>query len=548
MTRVLEHVRRGVGQRVGVGLREARRDVGIARAPDDERGAGDPAQLLARAGEGVLRCASIEAQDGALRALVEALGDHARTRLQIRGEHPERACRRRAHEQLAEAAPAPDPRDAVPAVARQQWDGVDDHEPLDPFRRAHREQQADRAPVVDDHAHALQPAGVRERLDEAPEPLHRVVEITSLAAAPEPGKVRGQAAGPLQELEPVVPIRRNAVEIQDRSPRSLSPEDLGIADEVGVLADLGHAAPEDSVAGMRTLCLGEALVDLVCEHAVDSPPQADAFVPRFGGDVANAAVTAARRGADIALAGGAGDDAWGTWLRDRLAAEGVALDWFGLLAGVQTPIAFVTVDGHGEPTFVFYGDVVAPAVRAVGARLPEAVTSSDALFLTSNTLLGEQERMLALTARRQAIDEGKPVVLDANLRPARWASADAAVATVQGCVPSAALLKCNRAEAQVLTGRDDPAAAAEVLLELGARSVVVTLGADGALLRGAGGARDVPGVPAAPVDTTGAGDSISGVLLARLTAGGFDPAVLPDALAEAGGGAARVTEQFGAIA
>jgi fructokinase len=299
---------------------------------------------------------------------------------------------------------------------------------------------------------------------------------------------------------------------------------------------------------MRTLCLGEALVDLVCEHAVDSPAQADAFAPRFGGDVANAAVTAARCGADIALAGGAGDDAWGTWLRDRLAAEGVGLDWFGLLAGVQTPIAFVTVDHHGEPTFAFYGDVVAPAVRAVGSRLPEAVAASDALFLTSNTLLGEQERMLALTARRQAIDEGKPVVLDANLRPGRWASADAAVATVHGCMPGAALLKCNRAEAQVLTGRDDPAAAADALLGLGARSVVVTLGADGALLRGAGGARDVPGVPAAPVDTTGAGDAITGVLLARLTDAEFDPAVLPDALAEAVQAAARVTEQFGAIA
>ena len=118
---------------------------------------------------------------------------------------------------------------------------------------------------------------------------------------------------------------------------------------------------------------------------------------------------------------------------------------------------------------------------------------------------------------------------------------------MQGCVPGAALLKCNRSEAHVLTGRDDPAAAADALLELGARSVVVTLGPDGALLRGAAGDVDVPGVPAAPVDTTGAGDAITGVLLARLTAADFDPAILPGALAEAVQAAARVTEQFGAI-
>jgi fructokinase len=122
------------------------------------------------------------------------------------------------------------------------------------------------------------------------------------------------------------------------------------------------------------------------------------------------------------------------------------------------------------------------------------------------------------------------------------------VAVVQGCVPRAALLKCNRAEARLLTGREDPAAAAEALLDLGAQSVVVTLGADGALLRGAGGTLDVRGVPAKPVDATGAGDAVTGVLLARLTASGFDPAVLADALPDAVASAARVTERFGAIA
>jgi sugar/nucleoside kinase (ribokinase family) len=296
------------------------------------------------------------------------------------------------------------------------------------------------------------------------------------------------------------------------------------------------------LALVRTLCFGEVLVDLVCEHPVDSPSAADAFAPRFGGDVANAAVTAARLGADVALAGAAGNDAWGAWLRDRLAAEGVALEWFALLDGVSTPIAFVTVDSGGEPTFVFYGSSVAPA-----ARLADALEACDGLFFTSNSLLDEQERMLALTARRQALDERKPVIVDANLRPARWDATEAAVATVHGCIPGAALLKCNRAEARLLTGEQDPPRAAEALLGLGAESVVITLGPDGALLRGAGGTLDVQGLQASPVDTTGAGDAVSGVLLARLTAGAFDPGVLTDALPEAVAAAARVTEQFGAI-
>jgi sugar/nucleoside kinase (ribokinase family) len=286
---------------------------------------------------------------------------------------------------------------------------------------------------------------------------------------------------------------------------------------------------------MRILCLGEVLVDLVRDAA-------GAFVPHFGGDVANAAVTAARNGADVAIAGGAGDDAWGAWLRERLAEEGVGLDWFELLDGVSTKLAFVTVGGEGEPAFQFYGDGVA------SEHVPAAMAACDALFFTSNSLLSEQERMLAITARRQALDEGKPVVVDANLRPARWASPEAAVATVRGCVPDAALLKCNRSEAALLTGKPDPGAAAEALVALGARAVVVTLGADGALLRGAGGPCDVAGVAAAPVDTTGAGDAVSGVLLAGLGAAAFNPAVLPDALSAAVHAAARVTEHFGAVA
>ena len=277
---------------------------------------------------------------------------------------------------------------------------------------------------------------------------------------------------------------------------------------------------------MRTLCLGEVLVDLVGDPS-------GAFVPHFGGDVANAAVTAARHGGDVAIAGGAGDDRWGAWLRDRLAAERVGLEWFELRAGAQTKLAFVTLGSGGEPDFSFYGDSVMPD------HVPAAVAACDALFFTSNTLLGEQERMLALTARRQALDAGKPVVVDANLRLARWSAVDAAVATVRGCVPDAALVKCNRAEAALLTGDDDPSAAADALLALGARAVVVTLGGDGALLRGAGGPLDVPSVPAAPIDTTGAGDAVSGILLAR----GLDPACLAEAVTVA----ARVTEHFGAI-
>lgn len=299
---------------------------------------------------------------------------------------------------------------------------------------------------------------------------------------------------------------------------------------------------------MRTLLLGEALVDLVCEHPVASPAEADSFTPHFGGAAANVAVTAARAGAAVALAGGAGNDAWGAWLRDRLAAEGVALDWFGLLDGVQTPVAFATVDTEGEPHFAIYGEAIEQTVVALGERLDEAVAACDAFFFASNTLVGEHERELTMGARQRALELGLPVVFDPNFRIDRWDGSPGRAAEVaRHCVPGALLVKCNREEARLITGERDPDAAAASLLKSGAQHVVITLGPDGAMLRGGGMDLDVDGVPATVVNATGAGDAVTGTLLARLHATGYYPPAIAAALPDAVKAGAAATERWGAV-
>lgn len=299
---------------------------------------------------------------------------------------------------------------------------------------------------------------------------------------------------------------------------------------------------------MRTVLFGEAIVDLICRRPVGSLREADAFAPHCGGVTTNIAVAAARAGADVALAGGAGDDRWGAWLRERLAAEALDLRWFGLAGDRATALAFVTVDGHGEPSYDLYGDGVATMLEGLGGRLLEAVEACGALALTSNTLAQPDAAEATMAARERALELGRPVVFDASVRLGRWRGNPGRAGTAAGaCVPGAFLVKCNALEARLMTGESDPEAAAAALLAAGARHALVTLGARGAILRAKGMRFDVAAVPARVRSTVGAGDVFLGVLLARLGVTDFYPPALAAALPDAAAAAARACERWGAV-
>jgi sugar/nucleoside kinase (ribokinase family) len=307
-----------------------------------------------------------------------------------------------------------------------------------------------------------------------------------------------------------------------------------------------ESQPELAPRPSRTLCLGEALVDLICEKPIGSLAEADAFVPHSGGAVANVALVAARNGAHIALAGGAGDDDWGRWLQRRLSDEGVDLSFFELITGRQTPIAAVAIAHDGDATYHIYGEQIPTVVHSLGTRVEEVVQASAALFLSSNTLVGAEERKVTMRARELALERELPVIFDPNLRLHRWRSRADAAASANACVPGALLVRANEAEAALMTGETDPERAATALIKAGARMVVITLGPDGAILRGEFRV-DTPGVPARVISTVGAGDVLTGTLLGRLASSDFYPPAVAAGLRDAVAESARACERWGAL-
>lgn len=307
-----------------------------------------------------------------------------------------------------------------------------------------------------------------------------------------------------------------------------------------------NATRPDPPPGAPTLCLGEAVVDLVCQRPLDDLARADAFVPHFGGSVANVAVIAARYGAHVALAGGAGDDTWGRWLRDRLGREGVDASLFALVPGSPTPLALVGVSAAGEPEYQIYGETIGVVVGGLGERIEGAMKHAAGLYISSNTLVGSEEREVTMRARELALGLGRPVVFDPNLRLHRWRSRADAAAASNACVPGALLVRANAEEATLMTGEDDLERAALALLKAGAHMVVLTLGPDGAMLRGEI-RLDVPGRPAAVLSTIGAGDVLTGVLLARLAGSGYYPSAVAASLPEAVIQSSLACERWGAL-
>ncbi|MER7701509.1 ribokinase [Kitasatospora sp. NPDC097605] len=243
------------------------------------------------------------------------------------------------------------------------------------------------------------------------------------------------------------------------------------------------------------------------------------FAEGTGGKGANQAVAAARLGSRVRLVARVGADAAG--LLAALAAEGV--DVTAVRSDEQHPtgLAAVVVDGAGENTIVVNpGANAALGVEDLPARL---VRSPGEVVLVQNEIAPGVVDLAVLRTREQ----GGTVVF--NPAPARPV-APGVLAAVDVLVP-------NLGELASLLGAARPAGLSEAraLLEhavLPCRSVVVTLGADGALLKEAHG----PGVLHVPaprvdaVDTVGAGDTFCGALADSLGRGAALPAAVERAV------------------
>ncbi|MFG2498067.1 ribokinase [Streptomyces sp. NPDC048441] len=290
----------------------------------------------------------------------------------------------------------------------------------------------------------------------------------------------------------------------------------------------------DDDASYDLLVVGSANADLVIgverRPAPGETVLGSDLVTHPGGKGANQSVAAARLGARTALLARVGDDAHGRLLLESQRAAGA--DTVGVLVGgAPTGVALITVDPSGDNSIV-----VSPGANA---RLtPEDIRAAGSLLAASRVISTQLEIPIETVTE---VVRTLPAATRFVLNPSPPAPLPPEV--LAACDP----LVVNEHEARYILGgsaagpSDTPEDWARALLALGPRSVVITLGAEGALTAdGVNSPTRVPSPKADAVDTTGAGDAFTAALAWRIGLGDD----LPTAAAYAARvGAASVTRQ-----
>jgi ribokinase len=251
-----------------------------------------------------------------------------------------------------------------------------------------------------------------------------------------------------------------------------------------------------------------------------------------GGKGANQAVAAARLGVSTALIGRVGRDGFGEALLQGLMTNGVDITHVAGDEEAASGVALILVDPAGQNSIV-----VAPGAN--GRLAPEHLEEASSMFAWADAVLVQLEVSPATVERALALARrgGALAVLDAG--PA---------SPLPGEVLALAdIVSPNESEALALTGIEVSDAqsahdAAARLRELGARTVVLKLGSQGAYLASDEVSRHLPAFPVDPVDTTAAGDAFTAALALAVASG--EP--LPEAVRHANAAGAAATLRYGA--
>ena len=268
---------------------------------------------------------------------------------------------------------------------------------------------------------------------------------------------------------------------------------------------------------MKILCIGEALIDMICTDTGTSLSEGQHFLKKAGGAPTNVAAAIAALGGEVELAAKVGADPFGKHLIEVMESFGVTTKWIFRDEHNFTTFAFVSLMEDGERDFYFNrgadGQLNWEEVDAINLDDVSIAHFGSATGFLPGPLQAAYQNLLQKSLQKNIF-----ISFDPNYRHLLFKNnIETFVDQSWNFLNSCHFFKLSDEESMLITGKPTVKDAAEVLLQKTDAVFAITLGKEGTMLGYKNETEIIPSIKVKPVDTTGAGDAFVGAVLYQLT-------------------------------
>src|SRR6476646_7895163 len=232
----------------------------------------------------------------------------------------------------------------------------------------------------------------------------------------------------------------------------------------------------------KILCIGEALIDMICTDKGKHLSEGENFLKKPGGAPTNVAAAIAALGGDVELAAKIGKDPFGHHLIDVMDSFGVSTKWMSQDENYFTTFAFVSLMEDGERDFYFNrgadGQLNRDEVDAINLDDVSIIHFGSATGFLPGPLQAAYQGLL-----QKALQKNIFISFDPNYRHLLFKNnAQTFIDQSWNFLECCHFFKVSDEEAMLITGCATLKDAVEVLLQKTTAIFTITLGKEGTLL------------------------------------------------------------------
>ena len=227
---------------------------------------------------------------------------------------------------------------------------------------------------------------------------------------------------------------------------------------------------------MKILCIGEALIDMICTDTGSTLAKGEHFLKKPGGAPTNVAAAIAALGGEVLLSAKVGADPFGQQLIDVMKDFGVSTVWMVQDKNSFTTFAFVSLMKDGERDFVFNrgadGQLDESDIEGIDLAECSIVHFGSATAFLPGPLQGAYKSLL-----QKAKEKNIFISFDPNYRQLLWKNdIESFINQSWNFIEQCNFFKVSDEEAMLITGKDSVFDAANVLSEKATATFTITLG------------------------------------------------------------------------